>query len=280
MVAAALRQDAADVATYARVLTGHAGRRAAAGQRGDRVRAQPLSDRSRAVRGIPPGSWSGWEGARARCAGGSQPVAEIHHEVRGVVLSRDQVSPRRVGCRPWRPRARSPRPTRAPAPPRRLRPWSPEPEKRAIRSSEPYFARDPPHESVRIRRHGGVSGLTDPDEMHAGGRGYERGCELMTADANAAVAGAFTAGRRRRRHRRARQHQEHPRRPHRRALHADPRAVPPLRMGQGIGPSRDVAMFVGYHARAGWRTACSTAPGWAMRSRTSTSTGRSTARSG
>ncbi|HEY3682937.1 MAG TPA: M55 family metallopeptidase, partial [Streptosporangiaceae bacterium] len=31
----------------------------------------------------------------------------------------------------------------------------------------------------------GVSGLTDADDMHPGGRGYDRGCELMTADANA-----------------------------------------------------------------------------------------------
>ena len=40
----------------------------------------------------------------------------------------------------------------------------------------------------------GVSGLTDPEEMRAGGRGYERGCELMTGDANAAVRAAFDAG--------------------------------------------------------------------------------------
>src|SRR5262249_14786922 len=46
---------------------------------------------------------------------------------------------------------------------------------------------------VRVAREG-VSGPTDPEEMRAGGRGYERGCELMTADANAAVAGAFDAG--------------------------------------------------------------------------------------
>lgn len=40
----------------------------------------------------------------------------------------------------------------------------------------------------------GVTGLTDPEEMHAGGRGYERGCELMTGDANAVIQGAFDAG--------------------------------------------------------------------------------------
>ncbi len=40
----------------------------------------------------------------------------------------------------------------------------------------------------------GVTGLTDPEEMHHGGRGYERGCEFMTGDANAVVRGAFAAG--------------------------------------------------------------------------------------
>jgi D-amino peptidase len=98
----------------------------------------------------------------------------------------------------------------------------------------------------------GISGLTDPDEMRAGGRGYERGCELMTADANAAVAGAFEAGT-----------DEvvvtdaHGSTKNIRADLIDERCTlirgpyRPLRMGQGIGPSHDAAMFVGYHARAG-----------------------------
>lgn len=91
MVAAALRQDAADVATYARVLT------------------VSLAD------ALPPGSvtveyerslgdrFKGREGHPSRIVvrlgertlsltGGHRPVAEVHHEVRGVVLSRDQVS--------------------------------------------------------------------------------------------------------------------------------------------------------------------------------------------
>jgi hypothetical protein len=91
MVAAALRQDAADVATYARVLT------------------VTLADV------LPPGSVTveyergladrlkGREGRPSRIvvrlgertlflSGGGRPVAEIHHEVRGVVLSRDQVT--------------------------------------------------------------------------------------------------------------------------------------------------------------------------------------------
>jgi D-amino peptidase len=40
----------------------------------------------------------------------------------------------------------------------------------------------------------GISGLTDPEDMLVGGRGYDRGCEIMTADANAAVGAAFDAG--------------------------------------------------------------------------------------
>ncbi|GAA4073712.1 M55 family metallopeptidase [Nonomuraea soli] len=99
----------------------------------------------------------------------------------------------------------------------------------------------------------GVTGLTDPEEMHAGKRGYERGCELMTADANACVAGAFDAS----------------------GVHAvlvndahgstknlridllDERASlirgpgKSQRMAQGLDGSFDAACFVGYHARAG-----------------------------
>ncbi|MFI6479795.1 M55 family metallopeptidase [Nonomuraea sp. NPDC050663] len=99
----------------------------------------------------------------------------------------------------------------------------------------------------------GVTGLTDPEEMHAGKRGYERGCELMTADANACVAGAFDAS----------------------GVHAvlvndahgstknlridllDERASlirgpgKSQRMAQGLDGSFDAACFIGYHARAG-----------------------------
>ena len=98
----------------------------------------------------------------------------------------------------------------------------------------------------------GVSGLTDPEEMRAGGRGYERGCELMTGDANAAVRGAFTAG--------AGEvvvTDAHGSTKNIRADLIDERCTlirgpyRPLRMGQGITPSHDAAMFVGYHARAG-----------------------------
>lgn len=98
----------------------------------------------------------------------------------------------------------------------------------------------------------GVSGLTDPEEMRAGGRGYERGCELMTADANAAVAGAFDAG--------AGEvvvTDAHGSTKNIRADLVDERCTlirgpyRPLRMGQGLRPDHTAAMFVGYHARAG-----------------------------
>lgn len=98
----------------------------------------------------------------------------------------------------------------------------------------------------------GISGLTDPAEMQAGGRGYERGCELMTGDANAAVAGACTGG--------AKQvvvTDAHSSTKNIRADLIDDRCTlirgpyRPLRMGQGLQPGFAAAMFVGYHARAG-----------------------------
>ena len=98
----------------------------------------------------------------------------------------------------------------------------------------------------------GISGLTDPEEMRAGGRGYERGCELMTGDANAAIRGAFVAG--------ADEvlvTDAHGSTKNIRADLIDDRCslirgpYRPLRMGQGIGPSHDAAVFIGYHARAG-----------------------------
>ncbi|KAB2369518.1 M55 family metallopeptidase [Actinomadura montaniterrae] len=98
----------------------------------------------------------------------------------------------------------------------------------------------------------GVSGLTDPEEMRAGGRGYERGCELMTADANAAVRAAFDAG--------ADQvvvTDSHGRGKNLRADLIDERCTlirgphMAMRMGEGLDASFDVALYVGYHARAG-----------------------------
>jgi D-amino peptidase len=98
----------------------------------------------------------------------------------------------------------------------------------------------------------GVSGLTDPEEMRAGGRGYERGCELMTGDANAAIAGAYTAGAAE-----VAVTDAHGIGKNLRVDLIDERCTlargpyKPMRMGEGLDSSFDVALFVGYHARAG-----------------------------
>lgn len=98
----------------------------------------------------------------------------------------------------------------------------------------------------------GVTGLTDPEEMHAGGRGYERGCELMTGDANAAIEGAFEAGASS-----VLVNDAHGSTKNLRIDLIDPRATlirgpgKPQRMAHGLDPSFQAACFVGYHARAG-----------------------------
>jgi D-amino peptidase len=98
----------------------------------------------------------------------------------------------------------------------------------------------------------GVSGLTDPEEMRAGGRGYERGCELMTGDANAAVAGAYAAGATE-----VAVTDAHGTGRNLRVDLIDRRCTlargpyKPMRMGEGLDSSFDAALFVGYHARAG-----------------------------
>ncbi|MBP2703348.1 M55 family metallopeptidase [Microbispora sp. RL4-1S] len=100
----------------------------------------------------------------------------------------------------------------------------------------------------------GVTGLTDPEEMHAGGRGYERGCELMTADANAIVEGAFDAGARA-----VLVNDAHGSTKNLRIDLLDSRATlvrgpgKPYRMGQGLTADFAAACFGGYHARAGVR---------------------------
>ncbi|MFI6324003.1 M55 family metallopeptidase [Nonomuraea sp. NPDC050556] len=98
----------------------------------------------------------------------------------------------------------------------------------------------------------GVTGLTDPEEMHAGKRGYERGCELMTADANAAIAGAFAAGATS-----VLVNDAHGSTKNLRIDLLDPRATlirgpgKSQRMAQGLDGTFGAACFVGYHARAG-----------------------------
>lgn len=98
----------------------------------------------------------------------------------------------------------------------------------------------------------GVTGLTDPEEMHHGGRGYERGCELMTGDANAVVQGAFDAGAAS-----VLVNDAHGSTKNLRIDLLDERATlirgpgKPHRMGQGLVAGMDAACFAGYHARAG-----------------------------
>ena len=91
MVAAALRQDAADVATYARVLTVTLADVLPPGSV-DVAYERSLSDRLKGREGHPSRIVVRLGERTLSLAGGGRPVAEIHHEVRGVVLSRDQVS--------------------------------------------------------------------------------------------------------------------------------------------------------------------------------------------
>jgi hypothetical protein len=91
MVAAALRQDAADVATYARVLTVTLVDVLPPGSV-DVEYERSLSDRLKGREGRPSRIVVRLGERTLSLAGGGRPVAEIHHEVRGVVLSRDQVS--------------------------------------------------------------------------------------------------------------------------------------------------------------------------------------------
>ncbi len=91
MVAAALRADAADVATYARVLTGTLAEALPPGSV-TVEHERSLSDKLRGRDGHPSRIVVRLGERTLFLAGSGRPVAEIHHEVRGVVLSRDQVT--------------------------------------------------------------------------------------------------------------------------------------------------------------------------------------------
>jgi hypothetical protein len=91
MVAAALRQDAADVTTYARVLTVTLADVLPPGSV-EVEYERSLSDRLKGREGHPSRIVVRLGERTLFLAGGGRPVAEIHHEVRGVVLSRDQVT--------------------------------------------------------------------------------------------------------------------------------------------------------------------------------------------
>jgi hypothetical protein len=91
MVAAALRQDAADVATYARVLTATLADVLPPGSVTVEYE-RSMGDRLKGREGHPSRVVVRLGERTLSLSGAHRPVAEIHHEVRGVVLSRDQVS--------------------------------------------------------------------------------------------------------------------------------------------------------------------------------------------
>ena len=90
-VAAALRHDAADVTTYARVLTGTLAEALPAGSVAVEYE-RSLADRLKGRDGRPVRVVVRLGERTLSLTGGGRPVAEIHHEVRGVVLSRDEVA--------------------------------------------------------------------------------------------------------------------------------------------------------------------------------------------
>jgi hypothetical protein len=120
MVAAALRQDAADVATYARVLTGTLADALPPGSV-TVEHERTLADRLRGRDGHPSRIVVRLGERTLFLAGGGRLVAEIHHEVRGVVLSRDRCHST-SGWRPWRGSS-SYRPMPMRAPRRRCAVW-------------------------------------------------------------------------------------------------------------------------------------------------------------
>ncbi len=98
----------------------------------------------------------------------------------------------------------------------------------------------------------GITGVVHTDQTHNDGRGYPRAQELMTAEVNAAVAGAFDGG--------ATEvvvNDSHGSMRNILIERLDPRASlisgsgKPLSMMQGIDGSFAAALFIGYHARAG-----------------------------
>jgi D-amino peptidase len=98
----------------------------------------------------------------------------------------------------------------------------------------------------------GVAGIATFDQVIRGGTGYPRAQELMTAEANAAIRGAFDGG--------ASEvlvNDSHGTMDNLLHDRLDPRArvvfgAPrPSCMVQGVSPADSVAVFVGYHAAAG-----------------------------
>lgn len=103
----------------------------------------------------------------------------------------------------------------------------------------------------------GVAGIAHRKQVTRGVGDYEVGRELMTGEANAAVAGAFEGGATR-----VVVNDAHGDMFNLLPERIDPRAElvlgspkVPLSMMQGIGPEFDLALFVGYHAAAGTEAA-------------------------
>lgn len=98
----------------------------------------------------------------------------------------------------------------------------------------------------------GIAGIATLDQVIRGGHGYPRAQELMTAEANAAIAGAFDGGATK-----VVINDSHGTMDNLILDQLDPRAevilgFPKVRcMAEGMSPEDDVALFVGYHAPAG-----------------------------
>jgi D-amino peptidase len=98
----------------------------------------------------------------------------------------------------------------------------------------------------------GVAGIATFDQLLRGGTGYPRAQRLMTAETNAAIAGAFDAGAES-----VTVNDSHGTMDNLIHDELDPRArvvfgAPKAQcMAHGLTPGYDVALFVGYHAAAG-----------------------------
>jgi D-amino peptidase len=100
----------------------------------------------------------------------------------------------------------------------------------------------------------GIAAVATPDQVRRGGSGYQRAQELMTAEANAAIAGAIDGG--------ASQvvvNDSHGPMDNLLSADLDPRARvvvgrPKAQcMMQGLTPDCDAALLIGYHGAAGTR---------------------------
>jgi D-amino peptidase len=100
----------------------------------------------------------------------------------------------------------------------------------------------------------GVAGVVHADQTRRGGHDFERARRWMTAEANAAIAGAFEGGATS-----VLVNDSHGDMRNLLLEELDPRvelisgSLKPLSMVQGVGGQHGVALFVGYHAGAGTR---------------------------